>query len=265
VSGKYKNNKHIHQWDNKWNVTGVNLVKPSDANYPTTKFMAAGTQFKVLVANQFVNPAAFLAVGTGTTQESVKTFQGLAGPETDPATMLAALTTFTAPGSSYNPDGSTVRLIINLPKTAFNSIDWWGAGGDGQPRAGVIPNQTGCVNGVNDDGSTDDVGPQGQRFNGALTVTFIKADTPASAIELNVPGDVRFGWRLKVTAAPNPFLLYVLGEYTLFWHHPNGKCYNGAGWVPNPPLEAESGTPDARPSGTADPIGPIPPNPSIAP
>ena len=126
-----------------------------------------------------------------------------------------------------------MRLIINLPKTAFNSIDWWGEGDP--PRAGVIPNQTGCVNGVNDDGSTDDVGPKGERFNGALTVTIIKHDTPADALELNVPGEPEYGWRVKVTAAPNPFAQWVLAEYTMFWHHPNGECYNDG-----PGLGAES-------------------------
>ena len=65
--GKYKNKKHIHQWDNKWNVTGVNTTLPSDANYNLARrFRAAATQFKVIVANQYLNPAAFLAVGTGT-------------------------------------------------------------------------------------------------------------------------------------------------------------------------------------------------------
>ena len=80
-----------------------------------------------------------------------------------------------------------------------------------------------------------------------------------------MPGQPKYGWRVKVTAAPNPFAQWVLGEYTMFWHHPNGECYNDVTWVQNPPLEDESGTPSPRPSGTADPIGVIPPNPSIAP
>jgi len=184
------------------------------------------------------------------------------------AVMMAAMTTVLAAQpvytrNAYNPDGTSFRLIINLPVTAFNSIDWWGEGDP--PRAGVIPNQTGCVNGVNDNGSTDDVGPNGERFNGALTVTIIKHDTPADALELNVPGEPEYGWRVKVTAAPNPFAAWVLAEYTMFWHHPNGECYNDATWVPDPPLEDETGTPDPRPSGTADPTGPVPPNPTIAP
>jgi len=183
----------------------------------------------------------------------VKTFGGMT-TTTDAATVLSNQLPQTASGTSYNPDGSTSRLIINLPKTAFNSIDWWG---EGDPaRSGVIPNQTGCVNGVNADGSTDDVGPQGERFNGALVVTIIKADTPADALELNVPGQPKYGWRVKVTAAPNPFAQWVLGEYTMFWHHPNGKCYMDSGWVPNPPQDFSGSTrASTRAPNSADPTG----------
>jgi uncharacterized repeat protein (TIGR01451 family) len=261
--GKYKDAKHIHQWDNKWNVTGVNTLLPSDSNFNLSNAIpSTATQFKVLVMNQFLNPAAFLAVGTGTGQESVKTFGGLAGPSTDATTVLAGLPVYTRP-AAYNPDGSSMRLIINLPRTAFNSIDWWGTGGDGVARSGAIPTQTSCVNSVNaTTGATGTTGPQGERFDGALTVQIVKSTTPASALELNVAGDPRYGWRVKTGT---DFVNYVLAEYTLFWHHPNGKCYGQSGWVPNPPLESESGIPDPRPSGTADPTGPIPPNPTIAP
>ena len=56
---------------------------------------------------------------------------------------------------------------------------------------------------------------------------------------------MRYGWRVK---AAN-FTTYVLAEYTLFWHHPNGKCYGEADWVPDPPLEDETGDPDPAATG----------------
>ena len=46
----------------------------------------------------------------------------------------------------------------------------------------------------------------------------------------------------------------MLAEYTTFWHHPNGKCYGQAGWVPNPPEDLDSGGNGSAPAaGSADP------------
>ncbi len=56
-----------------------------------------------------------------------------------------------------------------------------------QLRAGLIPTQTGCVNGVNFDGSDQTPGLNGERLNGALTIQIIKPNTPADALELNGP------------------------------------------------------------------------------
>jgi len=30
------------------------------------------------------------------------------------------------------------------------------------------------------------------------------------------------------------FARYVLAEYNVYWHHPNGKCYGDAGWTKTP-------------------------------
>ena len=150
------------------------------------------------------------------------------------------------------------RMAESLGRHGFNSINWWGAGGI--VRAGVIPTQTGCVNGVSAIGVTDTPGPLGERSNGALTIQLIDPNTPELALEMN-GSDYRSGWRVNGAN----FMTYVLAEWTVFWHHPNGKCYGQAGWVPNPPQEVESGTPSLPPSGTADPRGPIPPNPTPIP
>jgi hypothetical protein len=87
----------------------------------------------------------------------------------------------------------------------------------------------------------------GERHNGALTVQIIKSTTPATALELNRAGDVRYGWRVKQSEFKN----YVIGEWTYFWHHPNGKCYGQAGWVPDPPEDFVSGTKTSTPAADA--------------
>ena len=260
----YANAKHVHEYDDIYDVTGVNMLAASDSlfNLPnayTTTF-TAGTAFKILVMNQYLNPAALLATSKTTTLPtesppyvSIKAYGSLAS-QTDAAALLQGLETFT---------GATIKsFVFNLPLNAFKSRDWWGDGGTA--RAGLIPTQTGCVNKVNADGSMVNntskaqglIGKYGERYDGALTIQLIKADTPASALEPNavvsgVP-DYRYGWRVTAAQINN----YVLAEYTTFWHHPNGLCYGASSWVPNP---AEDNTSDAKAGtpavGSSDPKG----------
>ena len=251
----YTDAKHVHQYDDIYNVTGVNMLHPSDASFKVTNMKTFVTtpsqQFKILVMNQFLNPAAKLAVGPNATEESVKTYGSLAS-QTDPAALLAGLTNYTV--------GNIGTFIFDLPKTAFQSKDWWGSGGDGQLRAGLIPTQTGCVNHVGTSGQTDSSSSTSAygnvRSDGALTFQLIDPLTPASALEMNYisngVGDVRYGWRVK----QSEFALWVFGEYTTFWHHPNGKCLGQTGWVQNPPQVAATPPGNATPApGAADPTG----------
>ena len=243
----YKNRNHVHQYDDKYGVTGVNMLNASvpDFNLPNA-ITDTTTQFKVLVMNQYLNPAAKLSVG-GAAYESVKTYGNLAS-ETTASTVLSGLAIYT------RADINT--LIFNLPLDAFKSKDWWGDGG--AVRAGLIPTKTGCVNGVNSDGSSQTPGPNGERSNGALVIQLIKASTPASALELNRNSNgglsdnerVNYGWRVK----PAEFTNYVLAEYTSFWHHPSGDCYGDTDWVADAPEDTSSGTSATPPAGTADPI-----------
>jgi hypothetical protein len=202
--------------------------------------------------NQYLNPAAKLSVG-GLDYVNVKTYGNLAS-ETNATSLLNGLASYT------RWDVST--LIFNLPMDAFKSKDWWQDGG--QLRAGLIPTQTGCVNHVNKNGEMFNseatgkdgnkfiagmIGPQGERFDGALTIQIIKPNTPATALELNGP-DVRYGWRVKW----NKFSEYVLAEYTTFWHHPNKACYGDDNWVPDPPEDFEfTAGAEVPAAGSADP------------
>jgi hypothetical protein len=156
-------------------------------------------------------------------------------------------------------------MVYNLPLDAFASKDWWGTaqtfggttaaarndGDDHNPRAGLIPTQTGCVNGVAADGTSSPLGALGERHNGALTLQLIRADTPYTALELNVPGNVKYGWRVRA----QDYAAYVLAEYTSFWHHPNGKCYGKLGWVPNPPQDFTGNSKAAKSNDGTDPKG----------
>lgn len=244
VGSTFDDIKHIHEYDDKYDVTGVNFLNASETTYNLSNRITSTTQaFKVLVANQYLNPASTLSVGGGG-YVSVKDYGGLATAATATAA-LAGLPSYTR--GTTTPVGT---LAWKLPLDAFKSKDWWG---DGQPaRAGLIPTQTGCVKSVDSDGGDPGPGPNGERHNGALTIQIIKADTPASDIELNwAAGGAKYGWRLKKSA----MLSRLLAEYTMFWHHPNGKCYGDVGWVANAPedLAPSKAKAATRASGSADP------------
>ena len=241
ASGSFSQIKHVHEYDDKYDVTGVNFLNASDAGFNLSNAITStSTGFKLLVANQYLNPAAKLSVA-GADFVSVKAYGQLA-TATDAVSLLSSLPTYTR---------ATINtLAFNLPIDAFKSKDWWGDGG--VVRAGLIPTQTGCVNKVTTTGATPRLGPNGERHDGALTVQLIRSDTPASALELNYPaGGAKYGWRVKLAD-----FSYVLAEYTTFWHHPNGKCYGDVGWVPNAPenVSAASTRSVNRAAGSADPV-----------
>lgn len=237
ISHPYKKVDHDHEYDDKFDVTGVNMLNASNPQFNLVNAIADGTKtFKVLVINQYLNPAAKVSTG-GAAYESVQTYGNLAS-QTSASDLLANL-----PIYSRDTIGT---FVFNLPLDAFKSKDWWGDGS--AVRAGLIPTQTGCVNGVSTLGVPADPGPNGERFNGALTFQLITSETPWTALELNGP-DVSYGWRVMAEF----FNDYVLAEYTAFWHHPNGACYGDLDWVADPPEDFEGKTTGTTPVGTADP------------
>ena len=242
--GGYGNVKHTHQYDDVYDVTGVNMLNASDSTFNIGTQLGSTVPFKVLVMNQYLNPALTLSVGGGP-YVNVKTYGGLTTAPT--ATVaLAALPSYTL--------SNVKTLVWNLPLDAFQSKDWWGDGG--AVRAGLIPTETKCVNHVEADGTTNRLGANGERFNGALTIQLIKSNTPASALELNYPGGgAKYGWRVTRSEFSN----YVLAEYTTFWHHPAHSCYGDGDWVPNPPEDFDEGKghgkSSEKESGSSDPVG----------
>ena len=55
---------HVHEYDDKYNVTGVNMLAPSLAAFNIVNAIpSTTTQFKILMANQKFSPATKFSVG----------------------------------------------------------------------------------------------------------------------------------------------------------------------------------------------------------
>ena len=211
-------NKHTHEYDDKFDVTGVNFLNASDPAFNISNAITStSTKFKILIANQRLSPAVNFSFG-GNPYARVTTLQTSAG------LTMANLPTFT------RSDVKTLKF--NMPKDAFEAKDW---SGTGDVRAGLHPTQTGCVRNRWPT-SNGTPGPNGEYRNGALVFQLVKDTTPDSAVQEAMPGDPRYGYRLKDDATSQS---YRLVEWSVFWHHPNGKCMADAGWTQTPPLDTE--------------------------
>jgi len=224
-------NTHVHEYDDVYDVTGVNMLAPSLAAFNVANpIPSSETQFKILMSNQKFSPALKFLVG-GNAGVGATTYETAAG------LTMASLPTYTR--------ANVASLTVALPLDAFKSKDWTG-GGD--IRSGLVPTQTGCVRGNRGAGT----GGSGPWMNGALTIQIVKATTLDSAVELNMPGDPTMGYRLKKDATSQA---NQLAQYTIFWHHPNKACYGDAAWVKNPPedLDASDAKAATPAPGSADP------------
>lgn len=227
---------HFHEYDDIFDVTGVNFLNASSTSLNLSNAVTStATNFKVLVYNQYHSPAVKFKFGPSASYVPIRSYGNLTATHTDFAAMLSALPTHNR--------SNVGNFVFNLPLDAFKSKDW---AGDGNPRAGLIPTQTGCVN----KSLMSTPGKLGEPHNGAITWQVIKSDTPASAIQMNVTGRPDLGYRLKNSDVPT----YLLAEYTVFWHHPNGYCYHEAGWTQSPPQDSTSDAKSQTPApGSADP------------
>ena len=240
----FQKQQHFHQYDDKFDVVGVDMLNASSTTLNLVNAIAStSTPFKVLVMNQFLNPALSLDVG-GAGHVSVKTY-GVLASQTNAATLLASLPTYTR--------SNIHTLEYKMPVDTFTPKNWWGTGGD--VRNGLIPVNPGCVNGMSSTNLDPTPGRQGERHDGALTVQIIKDTTPASVLELNVAGKPEYGWRVKQDAN---WANYVLAEYTTYWHHPSNGCYTTANtsWTQAAASETGTGGTATTPAaGSDDPKG----------
>jgi hypothetical protein len=283
-----KYDRHIHQYDDSYDVTGVDMLNPSDANVHINRGLTSSMiNFKVLVHNQYLSPAIKLHIGDPNYRFdldygyiSVKDYQtsaslSLADYQTyrrDPNVVWTAadpLNPTRAEKALPKPIGS---LVFNMPLNALDVKDWWG---NGDVRVGLMPMRPGCMwqaegnydgnmympvippTSVTADGpgtkgwtnSTTPATATGARHGGALMVQLIRATTPDTAIELNVAGRPEFGWRVKSAL----FSTYVLAEWGTYWHHPNDLCFYERGWTKTPPKDNGSSKLETKAAGSTDP------------
>lgn len=266
VVADYKFVQHEHEYDKTFNVNGVNLLNPSGSNNnppvaPGPYWLGAAVNttipYKVLVFNQGWNRAVEVQVGTTANWVSTKTFQTSANlsvaalpsftgnTETIQTTTLPSTAVVIAAGT-----GTIQSLQIRMPADAFSVKDWWK---DGVSMNGLIPIAPECVKGGGTNAGAESAnapntkyytGPKGERNDGALTIQVIRADTPDSAIQLNVSGPITigavngvggtiypaqaFGYRVKDGNDPvtgkSYINTYVMYEEAVYWHHPSGLC-----------------------------------------
>jgi hypothetical protein len=249
LTGAYKDgctsNTHVHEYDDKFNVVGVNMLNASNTSFNLVNAVAVtSTPFKLLVANTNWSPAAKLRVvrddGGGATTTISDYLWNL---PLSPDGFLAA----TPGGAALSFTRTNLKTFTYfLPVTAFTNKEW--RPGSGDVRSGLIPTVTGCVR--------SNTGGQGALtgawMNGALTIQLVKDSTPPGHVETTVPADAG-GYRLKKSTIAQA---NQLAQYTSFWHHPNGKCLADAGWTKAPPPDADSSGSGSTPAaGSTDPTG----------
>ncbi|MDD2914480.1 MAG: PilC/PilY family type IV pilus protein [Gallionella sp.] len=276
---------HVHQYDDKYDVTGVNMLNASTTSFNLSRAIPSTSQnFKVIMHNQYLNPAVKIHIGDASYLPNVDFGYTSIKNYTTSATLdLATLPTYNRNPASAG-DGLTTgakyigSLAVNMPIDALTAKNWWG---NGDVRVGLIPTTPYCVwdaagstDGnmyqpvlapANDatlgypldgpgtlgySGSTTPATATGVRHGGALTIQIIRDTTPNSALELNDHlGRAEYGWRVKSAL----FSTYVLAEYNTYWHHPNGKCFHTSGWTKTPGADTGSSTASAPAAGSTDP------------
>ena len=258
---------HSHEYDDKFDVTGVNMLNASEAKLNLSNAIPSKTtKFKVLAQNQYLSPAVSIHIN-GNPKYQFDKDQGyipIKNFVTESDLVVAALPTYTR---------DTVNsLAINMPVDAFKQKDWWG-GALGLPadvRVGLHPTQTKCVKDsaapmyqpISPPATVTATGngtanANGLRHNGALVIQIISDATPQDAIEMSVDGQPQYGWRLKSADLSK----YLLAEYSIFWHHDiyaDGKtadsnCYGDTGWTKLADQDKLIGKAGTQASGSTDP------------
>ena len=276
---------HFHQYDDIYDVTGVNMLNPSSTTLLLGNSIPSLNQnFKVLLQNQYLSPAVKLHIGDPSYIYNVNHgYVSVKNYATTASLDLATLQTYRRDPNAVWPGAAATdaarlalpkpigSLVVNMPLDALTPRDWWG---NGDVRVGLHPTKYSCVwqaagsrdgnmyqpvippaNGTEGPGvlgynaSTTPTTATGVRHNGALVVQIIRDTTPNSAIEQNVSGRPEYGWRVKSAQ----YSTYVLSEYAVYWHHPNAKCYGSLGWTKVPATDDGASTPSTKAAGSTDP------------
>lgn len=245
--------KHVHQYDDKYNVTGLNFLDPSNSEFRLSNALKGNQKFKVLVQNQYLSPAAEIHLD-GKPAYKANSRAGFV-----PLKTMNTTSNFKVKDAkSYNIN-SVKSLVINLPVDAFSVRDWWGGhlGLAKDERVGSHPTETGCVNkGDNNyfqpvtppprklagqahsgNGNGTKATSSGVRHNGALTIQIVDDKVKDTDIQMVIPGSPEYGWQVK----PSLMSQLVIAEYTFFWHNNDIGCYGESRWHKNPPTDEEGG------------------------
>ncbi|MGB8518052.1 MAG: PilC/PilY family type IV pilus protein [Gallionella sp.] len=204
------------------NISNLNIGCLDVANMPTyTGNTSTVSAFSTVPANTKTDIPGKVNVTQVTTTGSIR-----CGGMTALGTPYLSGTTCDTTGTTTDARGNVGGLEISLPSNGFAIRDWWG---DGNVMTGVNPTHPNCPDTTNNDGtlpanstghSNQYIGPSGERHDGTLTVQIIRAGTPNTDVQMNVPGHPEYGFRVI-----DSMILYdVLAEYILYWHHPNAIC-----------------------------------------
>jgi type IV pilus assembly protein PilY1 len=240
--------QHDHEYDDTYDKTGVNFLNASNSAFNLSNAIpSTATEFKVLLMNQYLNPAMQLNIGhsdyapsSANGYTSVKNYQTSPGTASASVLQLSAVPTYTR--------SNIGSLVLNMPVNAFSISNWWGSTTP-DSRVGVMSTSPQCVfyglidsgggnaatdkadlyNPVNpptngQDGAGSPSNNPGARHNGAITLQVIRADTPQGALEENLPGRPEYGYRISSAY----YFGYVLAEYAIYWHHPRRVCFGDA-------------------------------------
>jgi Tfp pilus tip-associated adhesin PilY1 len=251
---------HTHQYDDIFDVTGVDMLNASQPRYNLVyPVSSTSTKFKILVANQAYSPAVWLNIGGE--QKSVISYGTSSAYASSTTGLIASLPTYVRATTAKAPVLPIKSLVVGMPVDAFEVKDW----GTGVVRAGLHPTSYNCVVPSNIMSK-----PLNEWRNGALTIQIIKDTTKDTYVRLNVAGRPDLGYRLKDDKTSQD---YLLAEYTIFWHNPTlksdgtyqtkeenpttfsrGQCMGSAFWSMAPPKETTSHAPSATPApGSTDP------------
>ena len=144
----FRKQKHVHEYDDKYDVTGVNMLNASDPdfNLADNAIIDPAVQFKVLLTNQSLNPAVKFKVGVKPVPPEPSSLNGytiynspVAEDDYIDAEGYISVRYYLTTASPLNADGTLDvgqlktyttanigNLLMNMPKDAFSAKDWWG-------------------------------------------------------------------------------------------------------------------------------------------
>lgn len=190
--GGGSSDKHSHEYDNKNDLSYVDMFNMQDGHPNVRDIVANDVPFKVVVVNANLSPLAHLVINQRPT---------LSAPYVDDYddTAFAAL-----PAYSINGMPGTIRLS-NLSVT-FDQ--------DAIVNAGLLPSNTGDVKG-------NTPGKAGEWRNGALTIQLVRVNPDGTPI---LPLDASKSNGDHGVAPPAT----ALHEMTIFWHWPGASYHDSS-------------------------------------